>query len=52
MPGYIHKLYPPIIGLLYPPTPPIIALEMVYLDSATDEMVFLDGTEMEYLGAS
>jgi hypothetical protein len=51
MPGYIHKLYPPVIGLLYNPTPPIVDMGMLFLTSSTDDMLFLDSGEMLYLGA-
>jgi len=48
---YITHLYPPVIGLLYTPFPPITMDGMVFLTSSTDDMMFLDGTEMLFLGS-
>lgn len=47
---YIPHLYPPLIGLLYQPTPPIVDQGMLFLTSHTDDMLFLDDSEMLFLG--
>lgn len=48
--GYANKLYPPVQVIVIP-LPPFLVKQMVYLESPGDDLLFLDGEVMLYLGS-
>lgn len=51
MPAFIaNRLYPPLQVLVFP-IPPVVLKGMLFLESLSDPMVFLDADPMLFLGA-